>query len=94
MLWIGVDDRASFLLFIFEMEGKFPRLSAVWHFFASCGQVWMKEYFITPSKLLILVELLCHISPPHSALKTKDSGYSYFILNLLLLKVSQIKFSF
>lgn len=82
------------LLFIFEMERKFPRLSPAWNFFASCGQVWMKEYFITPSKLLILLELLCHISPPHSILKTKDTGYSYFILNLLVLKVIQIKFSF
>jgi len=54
----------------------------------------MKEYFITPSKLLILVELLYHISPPYSFLKTNDSGYSYFIFNLFVLKVSQIKFSF
>lgn len=62
-------------------------------FFCFCF-VWVKENVITLFKVLTLVELLCHISPLSLVQKTKGSGYSYSLLNLLVLKVPQIKFSF
>lgn len=92
---VGGDRwQGSLSAFYIWNRGEISHTVSCLAIFASCGQVPMKEYFITLSKLLLLAELHCHISPPHSVLKIEDSGYSYFILNLLVLKVLQIKFSF